>query len=382
MLEGRHIGDPIALLDALAARLNAGGARIERLGFTIRTIHPQILAWGCYWSRREGGRIFSGRHGTQNSDAYVGSPVQFVYEQKRPYRRRLDALDEQSDPTLLFELRAEGMTDYLVHPMRFTDGSIHVATWTTDRPGGFSECEVAGLQALLDPLARIVEIHMLRHTAANLLETYVGKHAGTRVLAGKIKRGDTETINAAIWLSDMRGFTARADRMAPGALIELLNRYFDCQVPAIAARGGEVLKVMGDGLLAIFPVGQGRDADRVCRDALAAARVARDAIAAIAVPAAGAPTETLAAEGLRFGLALHIGEVLYGNIGASNRLDFTAIGPAVNLVARLGALAGELGRDVLVSAEFAALCPDRVEPLGMRALRGLSKPVEVYGLKV
>ena len=200
----------------------------------------------------------------------------------------------------------------------------------------------------------------------------MGRHAGERILAGKIRRGDTEAIRAAIWLSDMRGFTAVADRVSPQTLISLLNRYFDCQVPAIMERGGEVLKFMGDGLLAIFPLRPARDVGLVCGDALDAARARIAALAA----------ETVA-EGttdLRFGLALHMGEVLYGNIGGGNRLDFTCIGPAVNLAARLEKLAGTLGRAVTVSSEFAAHCDAPLVRLGEFTLAGFPNAETVYGL--
>jgi adenylate cyclase len=208
---------------------------------------------------------------------------------------------------------------------------------------------------------------------ATLLDTYVGRHAGARILAGQIRRGDTEAIHAAIWLSDMRGFTSLADRLAPQRLIDLLNRYFDAQVPPILDRGGEVLKFMGDGLLAIFPVApEDGDAGTACANALAAARDARARIGALTPPAD--------ANDVRFGLALHLGDLLYGNIGGETRLDFTCIGPAVNLAARLEKLAGELGRAILASADFARRCPGALLPVGEFALKGFDAAQRVYGL--
>jgi adenylate cyclase len=146
------------------------------------------------------------------------------------------------------------VTDYLASPLVFTDGAPQVVTLTTRQSGGFPEAQIAGLETVIAPLARVTEIRALRRTASNLLDVYVGHQAGERVLDGRIRRGDVEEIHAAIWLSDMRGFTALADNMPPRELIDLLNRYFDCQVPAIVERGGEVLKFIGDGLLAIFPI--------------------------------------------------------------------------------------------------------------------------------
>jgi adenylate cyclase len=206
---------------------------------------------------------------------------------------------------------------------------------------------------------------------STLLDTYVGHDAGERILAGHIRRGDIEEIHAAIWLSDMRGFTALADTVPPRELIGLLNRYFDCQVPVILDHGAEVLKFMGDGLLAIFTIAG--DEAEVCERTLAAARQAQTNVAALG---------RSAMPGLRFGLALHIGDVLYGNIGSGNRLDFTCIGPAVNCAARIEKLASQLGREILASDEFARRCPEEFTALGEFTLAGFSAPQLVFALAV
>jgi adenylate cyclase len=205
-------------------------------------------------------------------------------------------------------------------------------------------------------------------------------------MGGKIRRGDIETIRAAIWLSDMRDFTGRADRMAPRALIDLLNRYFDCQVPAIRERGGEVLKFMGDGLLAIFPIETEGAVELVCRNVLGAARKARADVAAAdwsGIDAGKGGGGAMEAPG--FGLALHLGEVLYGNIGSGNRLDFTCIGPAINLTARIEKLTASTGQTILASADFAQACAAEVQsgalmPIGEFALKGIEAKQAVFGL--
>jgi adenylate cyclase len=226
-------------------------------------------------------------------------------------------------------------------------------------------------------MARMVEIRSLKRIAINLLDTYVGGQAGARILGGSIRRGNIESIRAAIWLSDMRGFTARADRMPAADLVELLNRYFDCQVPAIREQGGEVLKFMGDGLLAIFPV-QHAENREVCAQVLKAARAVETMVATADWGGLERPG------GVHFGVALHIGDVLYGNVGSANRLDFTCIGPAVNLAARIETLSGEIGRTILASADFAQQCPNEIEhgtlvPLGSFSLKGVTVPQFVYG---
>jgi adenylate cyclase len=256
------------------------------------------------------------------------------------------------------------------------DGSVHGATFTTRHPGGFTDAQIAVLESVVAPLARVAENRTLQRTATTLLDTYVGNHAGARILAGQIRRGDTTTINAAIWLSDMRGFTSRADHLPPPTLVDLLNRYFDCQVPAIQRHGGQILKYMGDGLLAIFAIApNGDNTHEICDTALAAACEARAAIAT-SFSAKGGDS----GHGLRFGLALHVGEVLYGNIGSGNRLDFTCIGPAVNLAARIEKVSGEIGRTILASEEFARHFPSRLAPVGEFVLRGFETARTVFGL--
>jgi adenylate cyclase len=366
---------PDQVLAGLCERLAASGMELWRVAVFVRTLHPHIMGRRFTWYPEKDVETSQAPYTVMVGAEYLASPVVRVYETGAPIRRRLLDPDCPSDFTILAELRGEGVTDYLASPLPFTNGEIHVVTWTTRAADGFSADDIAALTAVAAPLARIAEIFALRRTARNLLDTYVGPHSGERILKGQIRRGDTESIHAAIWLSDMRGFTALADRLAPKTLIELLNRYFDAQVPAIARHGGEVLKFMGDGLLAIFPVaaddGNGAAA---CAAALAAARKAREEIAAL-----DSAHEIEGVDRVRFGLALHVGEVLYGNIGGATRLDFTCIGPAVNLAARIEKLAGELGRTLLASAEFAALCPVLL-PVGRFSVRGIDSAQRVFGL--
>lgn len=278
---------------------------------------------------------------------------------------------------VLDDLRAQGITDYLAFPLVFTDGSVHVASMQTKQLAGFSESEVGALAKIVPPLARVAEVRALQRTAATLLDTYVGNRTGARILAGQIRRGHTDMLHAAIWLSDLRGFTALSDRLPPTDVVDLLNRYFDCQVPAILKAGGEVLKFMGDGLLAVFPTADdGSDERDVCANVLNAAREARAAVRALSPAAAGGLPEQI-----NFGLALHLGDVLYGNIGGRNRLDFTCIGPAVNLAARLEKLTAGLGRTVLASAEFANHASDDWMDIGEFFVAGFARPQRVFGLR-
>lgn len=272
-------------------------------------------------------------------------------------------------------MRAEGVTDYIALPLPFIDGTINASSWTTKQPGGFTEQQLAALRKIVKPLARVIEIISLGRTAASLLDTYVGNRAGERILGGQIRRGHTETMNAAIWLSDLRGFTSLSDRVPAETVVDILNQYFDCQVAAIRAHGGEVLKYMGDGLLAVFPIDEYvGDSQQVCSQVLEAAHESRASVADMQYQIGDV------VERFRFGVALHVGRILYGNIGGGNRLDFTCIGPAVNLAARLEKIASNLRRTVVASEGFAGICSGGWSDLGEFPIAGFSKAQRVYGL--
>ena len=310
-----------------------------------------------------------------NSESYPDGPVLLeVRSSGKVLRCRLNRPPLVEQTPVLRKLAAEGFTDYLAVPLRFSTGQIQIVSWATRLPEGFSEEDQALLLSLAAPLSRVAEIRSLLRMTTTFLQTYIGRQTAERILAGHVRRGDTESIQAAIWLSDMRGFTSLADRVAPSVLLALLNRYFDCQVPAIEAGGGEVLKFMGDGLLAIFPIGEGGPA-KVCRAALAAAREARAQIFTLEREL----VEEHAAD-RPFSLALHVGEVLYGNIGGGSRLDFTVIGAAVNLAQRLERLARDLHRSVIASEVFAVDCGEPLVSLGSYTLRGLSTAQLAFGL--
>jgi adenylate cyclase len=368
------------VMTELCERLVACGVSLARGALFIRTLHPEIMGRRVLWVAGEGTLITDAKFEYLQDPGYTASPIVRVYDTGKGLRRRLNDPNCPNDFVILDELRRQGLTDYVVAPMIFSNGDMHVSTWCSAAPEGFSDRAIEILSAIEDPLARVAEVRGLRRVAINLLDTYVGGQAGARILAGNIRRGDIEKIRAAIWLSDMRGFTARADRMPPEDLIALLNRYFDCQVPAIREHGGEVLKFMGDGLLAIFPIdATGAHAGKsdiamVCSQALAAARKVEAEVAAADWGGLDSPGA------VKFGVALHVGEVLYGNVGSTNRLDFTCIGPAVNLAARIEALSGEIGRTILASEEFARACGGGMVPLGRFALKGVAAEQAVYGV--
>jgi adenylate cyclase len=355
-------------------RLVAAGLPLWRVGVFVRTLHPDIVGRNFIWRPGAEVAVGSANYEMLDSPEFRNSPLAIVFGEGREVRSLIDGPDAKRFP-LFDDLRSEGVTDYIALPLMNTDGSVHVSSWTTRQPGGFTDEQLDGLRSLVPPLARLIEVTRLRFTASTLLDTYVGNRAGERIMGGQIRRGHTDTMHAAIWLSDLRGFTALSDRLPAETVVEILNQYFDCQVSAIRAHGGEVLKFMGDGLLAVFPIAeQDGNVEQVCARVLEAARESRASVEAMQYPIG----ETI--ERFRFGVALHVGKILYGNIGGGNRLDFTCIGPAVNLAARLEKIAGRLHRTVVASEGFAGICAGGWSDLGEFPIAGFSKAERVYGL--
>jgi adenylate cyclase len=370
----RSSASPPEMMAQTCERLVAAGLPLWRVGMFIRTLHPDIFGRNFIWKQGAEVEFGSVDFDIRDTPEFKRSPLRIVFQEGIEVRGRMDDPDSKRFP-FFDDMRTEGVTDYIAMPLRFLDGSSHACSWSTKRPGGFSDDEIATLRAIVAPLARITEIVSLRRTATVLLDTYVGNRAGERILGGQIRRGHTESMNAAIWLSDLRGFTALSDRLPPETVVHILNRYFDCQVAAIRGHGGEVLKYMGDGLLAVFPIDEYvDDAQRVCSRVLEAAHESRDAVRALQVPVGDS------IESFRFGVALHVGRILYGNIGGGNRLDFTCIGPAVNLAARLEKIAGRIGRTVIASEGFAGTCRGSWSDLGEFPIAGFAKAQRVYGL--
>jgi adenylate cyclase len=366
---------PPRMMAETCERLVAAGLPLWRVNVFIRTLHPDVFGRSFVWRPGEEVTVTTASFDAPDSQEFKESPLAILYETASEVRYRLDDPESAKFP-FLDDMRAEGVTDYFAAPLLFVaDGSIHSSSWTTKQPGGFTSEQLDGLRSLVIPLARLIEIISLRRTATLLLDTYVGNRAGERILGGQIRRGHAETMHAAIWLSDLRGFTALSDRLPAETVVEILNRYFDCQVSSIRSHGGEVLKFMGDGLLAVFPIDEYvGDVRQVCSRVLEAARESRASVEAMHYPIGDA------VERFRFGVALHVGPILYGNIGGGDRLDFTCIGPAVNLAARLEKIAGKLNRTIVASAGFAGICSGGWADLGEFPIAGFSKAERVFGL--
>lgn len=375
--EGRRIATAGELLTALCERLVGRGLPVDRVSLHISTLHPQVRGSRILWQRNSGlmADVHYGRDDNTVDEAYRNSPLYAVHESGRPVRRKLDGGAAIADYPILAELRADGITDYLAVPLQFSSGVLQVATWSSRRPGGFGNSDIAEIEGLLPALCAVVESHEQRRMLRTLLETYLGQQAGQRVLNGTIRRGDGETIAAALWYCDLRGFTATSEELPRDDVIALLNDYFECMAGPIHAQGGEVLKFIGDAILAVFPIADDLDRDRACRVALRAAEEALTDLARL--------NDRRRADGrsaLEVGIGLHTGAVTYGNIGAPTRLDFTVIGPAVNLVTRIEELCPLLRRPLLTSARFASPCGSKLRSLGRHRLKGIAAPQEVFAL--
>lgn len=362
----------LEVVGQMGPELIAAGVPVDRIEAFVRTLHPHIVGRSFKWY--PGGKVQVRENSYEHlqSTEFLSSPVAAVFHTGQPVRRKLSATELDPDYVVLHRFAGEGYTDFFAGPLRFLSGQVHAITFGTRRPEGFSDSDIAAFNELLRPLSRLAEILALTRTAVNLLNTYVGHDAGERIMQGRIQRGDTDSMQAVIWFSDLRGFTAMSSQLEPSAIIRTLNELFDCQVPAIENNGGQVLKFIGDGLLAIFPLGA-EGAGPQCDKALAAAHQSFAALQTL-----NASRTAKAEKPIQFGLALHLGEVAYGNIGGSGRLDFTCIGPAVNLAARLESLTSTLGRSLVVSAEFAAASSQPLQSIGEFALKGVPGSVEVF----
>jgi len=360
-----HEADDADLAAGLGRRLRAANLPVDRLTLHLRTLHPEVLGRTIAWAPNEAVVVRDREHGIEVSPGFAGSPLRRVMETREPVVVRLDgAADPAWIHTDLFEGR--GLVEFVIVPLCNADGMVSAACFATKRPTGFAGPERETLDRVVPALRNACELRTLRKIELTLLDTYIGRATAQRVLAGRIRRGEIETLEAALMLCDLRGFTALSNRLPSHRVLQLLNGYFDGVVPAITRAGGEVIKFMGDAVLAFFH----RDsAESACAAALQGALDALDNLRRYR------PSDVA----LNAGIALHYGEVAYGNIGTDRRLDFTVIGPDVNLVSRIQSVCSATGRPLLMSARFAELLgPARTQPAGRHTLNGFSDPVELH----
>ncbi len=375
-------GEIEPIFEGCCNRLAAAGVPLVRSFLSFRTLHPLFASVTLYWRRGQELNVTEVRHGEAfTSEQWLASPLHHMLQTRIPYlRRRLRGEEAQLDFPILEELCEQGATDYLAYMVAFAaddepgphpDGIL--GSWATERASGFSDADLRALVRVQRRLAVACKVQIKKGVTRNVLATYLGHGAGEQVLEGQIKRGDGQRIYAVVWYSDMRRSTEYADSMPPEDFLLLVNTYFECTAGAVMAHRGEVLRFIGDAVLAIFPIGRGKSAKAAARQAMRAARDAERHVDAI--------NARRAAEGevcIDFGLGLHVGEVMFGNIGVPERLEFSVIGPAANEVARLESLTKRLRRRVVVSGELARHLPLQWQSLGMHELRGVGQPVEVF----
>jgi adenylate cyclase len=357
----------------MCVRLQRAGIPVKRASLHVLINHPQWLGARMMWAdgMREA-EIVRIDHDVRGRSEYIDSPANEIHDGANEVRENLER-----DPALgrkhavYDEMRAKGLTDYVAWPIYHTLGKRHFVTFATDRRGGFDDAHLAGLFNVLPALALVSEIRVKNRLARTLLETYVGSHAGELILAGAMTRGSGTTVRAAILICDLRDFTRISDNWPRDDVIDLLNGYFYAMSEPIARHGGEILKFIGDGLLAIFPLSQ----PSACANLLRAVAEARQAVVALNEKNSETGRETL-----NYGIGVHVGDVMYGNIGSRTRLDFTVIGPAVNMASRLEALTKELGRPVLLSRAFADLVEGEfdLERVGKYPVRGFNDKIELF----
>lgn len=357
----------------MCIRLQQAGIPLKRSTLHVLIHHPQWLGARFMWSdgmrEAEIGRV---DYDVRERSEFIGSPANEMQDGATEVRENLERDPSLGRKHALYdEMRAKGLTDYVAWPLYHTLGKRHLVTFATDRPGGFDAAHIAGLKKLLPVLALVSEIRIKNRLARTLLETYVGSHAGELILAGATRRGAGTTVRAAIMICDLRDFTKISDNWPRDDVIDLLNDYFDAMSEPIAKHGGEILKFIGDGLLAIFPLSQ----PNACANLLHAVTEARQAMAAL-----NARNSATSRAPLNYGIGVHVGDVMYGNIGSMSRLDFTVIGPAVNMASRLEALTKQVGKPVLLSRDFAEQVAREfeLERIGKYEVRGFSDPIELF----
>jgi adenylate cyclase len=374
-----------ALLGGFCERAIAAGVKLARATLIVDTLHPIHEGRVFRWRQGEKEASLAEYGRTQEgpaAESWRRSPFYHLLQSRENLLRLRLAAGEGDAFPVARDMRAEGMTDYIAMVNRFGEDGIVgemdciLSSWMTDAPGGFAAGDEARLSRLVPFFALAIKGASLRRIAQTLVETYLGRDAGRRVLSGKIARGIAERIGTVIWFSDLRGYTRITDSAAPEEIIPLLNDYAEIVISAIHEAGGEVLKLIGDGTLAIFRADDRSDA---CAAALAAAASVRRRMA-----------ELNAARGERrqpvseLYLGLHVGEVFYGNVGSSDRLDFTVVGPAVNETSRIAAMCRSVDQPVLLSAAFAEAARGtrwRLVSVGRYALRGVGRPQELFTLE-
>jgi adenylate cyclase len=369
------------LFEAFCDELASAGVPLLRAHLTMYTLHPLVSSVDLTWWRGQGLEVNPRMHKPAPTAEWLSSPLYWMLSNEQwELRQSLRNKDAAREFPVLAEFRERGATDYLALMTPFGDPETAferrdgiMTSWLSDAPKGFSEHDVEAIKSVQPYVALVAKLSKHDYTARNVLSAYLGKDAGRRVLEGQIRLGDVDHIPAIIWFSDLRDSTAMAERMPAESFLQALNAYFDCTAGAVLEHGGEVLRFIGDAVLAVFPIATNESAAGAAHQALAACREARQRLAALNERRADQSEEPLA-----FGLGLHVGELLYGNIGVPTRIEFSVIGTAANEASRLESLTKEVGEAVLVSRAFKEAVDLPWRKLGGYRVKGVGDPMEVF----
>lgn len=368
MREAWLCGSPEELTKAIADKFNEDGIAVSRISVLIWSLHPMIAGRNYVWTKKDDQvQTYTPSYDIHNHPSFINSPMRHVTNGLGGVRQNLLSEDAEFSFPIMEELKAEGATDYVAMPLQFSNGQVNVLTLTCDHPDGFTTANLGLVFECASVISRLYEVFTLRDNASSLLETYLGKRTGARVLGGEIRRGDGDRIDAAILFCDLRGSSRLEEDMGRDDYLVLLNRFFETTTRIVNDNGGEVLKFIGDAVLAIFPAGE--DAALASRQALSAARrIDHDINSGAAISDAS----------VRCVVGLAFGNVTYGNVGSEERLDFTVIGSAANVAARLGDLGKRLGHDVVATKAIADASSGSLRSLGDFDLHNVSAPVEAF----
>ena len=369
--EGAYLTTPETFTDALSHKLRENGVELSRLSVMIWSLHPMIAGKNYIWEKQSDlVTTYAPSYEIHDHPSYVNSPLRHVSDGLGGIRQRLGEQIAQDSFPIIDDLRTKGATDYVAMPLPFSNGQTNVLTLTSDHSDGFTTANLGLIFECSAAISRFYEVFMQKENAQSLLETYVGKRSGARVLGGEIRRGDGDEIDAAIMFCDMRDSTKLEEKLSRANYITLLNGFFETVSTVIHDHGGEVLKFIGDAVLAVFPVGE--DPSTACSQARAAAREISTKL-----------SDELTEDGTlkcTCAIGIDFGRVTYGNVGSRERLDFTVIGQAANVAARLCDYGKRVGHDIVVTQDACGSESGLVD-LGSIALRNVSTPIQVFAVE-
>lgn len=375
----KALGDPdiVILFQRLCERLVGVGVPLDRAALSWPTLHPLFRAEQIFWTNSDGAHLEQHSHANRHSDAWLRSPFYYVIQRQLVmFRRRLSGEGAMADFDVLKDFQTQGFTDYLMTSSDFRIGEVKafedqrtgtLASWATKREGGFTDGDIRALARIQKSFAVACRVAIQRRVTTNLVNTYLGPTAGAKALSGDIQRGDGERIRAVVYYADLRGSTRMANDLGADDYLALLKSYYDCVAQPVLEEGGEILDYIGDAVLAIFPV---RGDTGLPEAARAATRAMEKALML--------REESADKDRMRFCISIACGDVMFGNVGVSERLSFSVIGTIVNQVSRMDDISKELGRSVLVTPEIANVDQKNWVSLGEQALAGIAKPVELF----